>query len=236
VAVAGSRLEAVAANEEERERARRWLAEQQAPAIGKGAFVCPHCAAYAHQMWGEVQANMAAGPRVVRESRMSLCAHCDGYAYWHGETLAYPTRGRAGPPPHVEMPPEPRGDYVEAQSILDLSPRGASALLRLALQKLMVALGEKGKDINADIGALVKKGLAVEVQQALDSLRVIGNNAVHPGEMDLTDDRETALALFDVLNFIVEQRVAQPKKLQALYDRLPSGAKDAIEKRDTPKA
>lgn len=79
------------------------------------------------------------------------------------------------------------------------------------------APAESGQDINDDIGALVKKGLPVEVQQALDSLRVIGNNALHPGELDLRDDIETALALFGVMNYTVEQRIAQPKKLQALY-------------------
>jgi len=39
----------------------------------------------------------------------------------------------------------------------------------------------------------------------MDSLRVIGNNAVHPGEMDLTDDTEAASALFNLLNFVVEE-------------------------------
>jgi len=54
----------------------------------------------------------------------------------------------------------------------------------------MVDLGESGKDINADIGNLVKKGLSPLVQKALDTVRVVGNECVHPGTMDLKDDRE----------------------------------------------
>jgi hypothetical protein len=70
------------------------------------------------------------------------------------------------------------------------------------------------------------------VQQALGALRVVGNNAVHPGEMDLRDDVETAHELFGWLNYIVEQLITQPTKLYELYGRLPQTALDGIQHRD----
>jgi len=75
-------------------------------------------------------------------------------------------------------------------------------------------------------------GLSQDVQEALDSLRVIGNNAVHPLEMDLRDDAETAGALFDLLNFVVEDMIARPKQRKSLFEKLPQGAREAIKRRD----
>lgn len=135
-------------------------------------------------------------------------------------------------PPHPDMPKSIIEEYQEARSIFARSPRAAVALLRLAIQKLMVELGEKGENINADIKALVSKGLPVQVQQAFDYCRVIGNNAVHPGEINLNDTPEMGQHLFNMLNFIVEDRITRPKHIATLYAQLPETARDAIEKRD----
>jgi hypothetical protein len=131
------------------------------------------------------------------------------------------------------MPDDVRADYEEARSIVGQSPRGACALNRLAVQKLVDDRVSGDSNLNNKIGTLVEQGLPVPVQQALDALRVVGNNAVHPGELDLRDDTDTAIALFECMNMIVEDRVAQPKRVTRLYERLPAAAKAAIQRRDT---
>lgn len=136
------------------------------------------------------------------------------------------------PPPHPDMPASVIEDYQEARSIFSRSPRASVALLRLAIQKLMPDLGEKGENINADIKALVAKGLPVQVQQAFDFCRVVGNNAVHPGEINLNDTPEMGQHLFSMINFIVEDRITRPKQVAELYAKLPEPAKAAVEKRD----
>lgn len=119
----------------------------------------------------------------------------------------------------------------EAASILTQSPRGAAALLRLALQKLCMHLGSKGKNINDDVADLVAKGLPVKVQQALDSVRVIGNNAVHPGQID-TDNPSVAGSLFTLVNLVTDYMISKPNEVAAIYAALPKSAIEAIEKRD----
>lgn len=138
------------------------------------------------------------------------------------------------PLPHEDLPEAIVEDYLEARSIVTRSPRGAAALLRLCLQKLTKEVGEPGKDINTDIASLVRKGLPVEVQQALDILRVIGNESVHPGELNLKDDQDTAIKLFELVNFIVEELITRKNKISFMFAALPAGKREAISRRDTP--
>jgi hypothetical protein len=104
--------------------------------------------------------------------------------------------------------------------------------LRLAIQKFMPHLGQTGKDLNEDIGRLVTRGLDIRIQRALDIVRVIGNNAVHPGQIDLKDDRTAALELFALVNMIADSMITQPAKIEALYSGLPATARAQIEARD----
>jgi len=115
------------------------------------------------------------------------------------------------------MPDDTRADFDEARSVLDLSPRSAAALLRLCIQKLCKHR-LPGKDLNNDIAVLVKQGLDPLVQKALDIVRVVGNNAVHPGELDLKDDRATAAKLFELVNRIAQDLITHPKELQELFE------------------
>lgn len=148
------------------------------------------------------------------------------------QKMVYPIFGSA-PLPNADMPEDVKQDYEEARSIVAASPRGAAALLRLAVQKLCKHLGEPGENINADIKNLVAKGLPEAVQQALDSVRVVGNNAVHPGQIDFTDNAGVANGLFAMLNFICENRITQPKMISQFYQAtVPINTQEHINKRD----
>ncbi|WP_426088787.1 DUF4145 domain-containing protein [Janthinobacterium sp. PSPC1-1] len=200
------------------------------------SFTCPHCGVLARQRkwgydlahpmqdyWQEVQIQHAS-------LKISLCEHCAKNCLWVNEDYVYPPTTSA-PRPNPDMPTEIMADYLEAAGIYRQSPRGGAALLRLSIQKLMVYLGERGKNINEDIAALVAKGLPKQVQQALDIVRITGNNAVHPGQLD-ADDVGIAEQLFPLVNIIVEYQISMPARVQELYDALPAGALAGIAKRD----
>jgi hypothetical protein len=172
-----------------------------------------------HSVWG------------ANNIHFSSCFTCKKISVWVHDKLLFPPELQ-GEEPNEDLPPDVLLDYQEARSILNLSSRGAAALLRLAIQKLCRHLGESGNNINVDIKSLVKKGLNPVIQKSLDVVRVVGNEAVHPGTLDLRDDRDTASKLFRLVNLIVEQMISGPKHVEAMYEELPESKKKEIEKRD----
>jgi Domain of unknown function (DUF4145) len=162
---------------------------------------------------------------------MSMCHSCDAFAIWVKGKLAWPSHS-VKIEPHPDMPDDIKDDFIEAAFIVDASPRGSAALSRLIVQKLMSHLGGQGKDINANIAFLVKNGLEPEIQMALDIVRVTGNNAVHPGELALKEDTGAAVALLQLVNLVVERRIATQKRIEEMFANLPPGAREQIEKRD----
>ena len=192
------------------------------------AFNCPRCGAFAEQQWRQLSLG---GHGSQTDIYMSICRYCHQYCLWHEKSIIFPDVLPV-PLPNEDLNDDIKIDYREAASILAKSPRGAAALLRLCIQKLCQQLGQPGQNINDDIAALVKEGLPIQVQQAMDIVRLIGNDAVHPGQLDLRDDTETANELFALVNFVAETRITQPNKLAALYESLPESKRAAIEKRD----
>jgi hypothetical protein len=202
------------------------------PEFNSKSFNCPNCQVFSKQEWFYLRPFKGAINKDFMENlEVSLCSHCDKYSIWFRGRLIVPNESQA-PYPHKDLPEKIREDYREARLIVNESPRGAAALLRLCLQKLMKELGESGENINNDIKELVEKGLPIRIQQALDILRVIGNESVHPGEIDIRDDKETAIRLFELINYIVEDRISRPKQIEELYKKLPDSKKEGIKNRD----
>lgn len=203
-----------------------------APDWNLQAFNCPHCGAFAHQIHrtSTPDLNGAVPNKFMNTVGTTICAQCTQYAIWNIETMVYPQKG-IGPLPNPDLPETVRNLYLEASAVGAISSRAAAALLRLALQLLCKELGGDGKNINDDIKRLVEKGLPSPVQKAMDSLRIIGNDAVHPGQID-TDNQEVVTKLFKLINVVADYMITQPKHIDEIYDSLPEEKKKQILQRD----
>ncbi|WP_220777806.1 DUF4145 domain-containing protein, partial [Shewanella hafniensis] len=135
-------------------------------------------------------------------------------------------------PPSKDLPSDVMKIYNEAVSVFKLSPKSAAALLRLALQKLLNHLGLSG-DINEMIKQKVSDGVGKKIQQAMDLVRYIGNQAVHPGMIDFDDDKDIAFLLFRLINIIAKELITIPSEIDSLFENIiPVKLKDSIAKRD----
>ena len=217
-----------------------------APEFNLPAFNCPYCSAFSHMIWyplipytvnRRVPFKFANHGEFPIKIHISVCCNCEGISYWdvdkkthldedgvsmvidYDKTIGYMILPKASiaPYPHEDMPEDVKLDYLEARNIVNDSPRGASALLRLAIQKLCVHLGGKGKNIDDDIALLVQNGLSKKVQSSLDIVRVVGNNSVHPGELSNDDIQHIAITLFKLVNLIIDNQITQPKETDELY-------------------
>ncbi|MDH1012476.1 DUF4145 domain-containing protein [Pseudomonas nicosulfuronedens] len=214
--------------------------EYVSPSYRADSYHCPHasCGAFAHMNWVQMAHNVA----------VSLCDSCRQPSIWRlwvngsignyetydGE-LVYP-KITVAPPHHPDLPADICRDYEEARLVCSHSPRAAAALLRLCVQKLCNHLLGKSGDINIQIGELVAQGLPIRAKHALDSVRVIGNESVHPGTMDLNDTPDLAIALFRLVNLIVQNCITDPREAAEIFGSLPAGKLKGIEIRDKPKA
>jgi hypothetical protein len=131
---------------------------------------------------------------------VSNCHNCNGFAIW--------VAGRLGFPIDVEKTPEfVEGDFEQAAAILNNSPREAAALMRVCIQKLVPLLKQEGKSLNDYMSSLVRKGLEVEIRQAVEVLQVLRNETGQPTSLETQEDKEMALRFFDSLKAVLERRM-----------------------------
>lgn len=223
--------------------------ETQNPSIDKPSFRCPHCNTYSLMDWFWLKPQSLTKHEVLTDARMASCHCCGKRSYWlatvvDGKShdiqkiacngvMLFPDAGVA-PTPAEDMPEDVKKDYLEASTIHSRSLRASAALLRLALQKLMVHLGQKGKNINQDIRALsAEDKLPLSIIKLADTVRLTGNNAVHPGVMSEMDFDNVASQMFQLINLIVRKAITEPREIEELYLATPEKARIAAEKEDS---
>jgi hypothetical protein len=134
---------------------------------------------------------------------VSHCHDCSGFALWVGSRLVFPINVDKMSVPLVEE------DFEEAAAILNKSPRGAAALMRVCIQKLLPLLKDNGMDRSHYDSALMRKGLEVEIQQAMEVLQVLQSDSAQLTTFESQEDKEMAFRIIDSLKAILERRTLQ---------------------------
>ena len=155
--------------------------------------------------------------------------------------LFYP-KGSNRPPVPSEVPEEFAEDYKEACLVLNDSPKASAALSRRCLQHL---LREKAKvkpgNLADEIEQVIEsENLPLELADAIDAIRNIGNFAAHPikskstGEIVPVESGEAEWTL-DVLeslfNFYFVQPEVLKRKREALNKKLKNAGKKPLKRK-----
>ena len=165
----------------------------------------------------------------IENSSYSQCLNCKKLTIWLLNKMIYPAVNTF--PKNIDMPTQVAKHYDEANDIFNKSPRGAAALLRLAIEELLNHLGVKGNTLKSKIDKVVKDGIDPKIEKALEIVRITGNHAVHPGKIDFDDNREDAELLFELINLITKEFISKPKEIDRLYEKLPSNFAQEAEMR-----
>ena len=136
-----------------------------------------------------------------------------------GKKLVYPDTISVEPP-NQDLPEDIKQLYKEAADILNKSPRAAAAILRLALEKFCQAHGDKKLRLSENIELLRRNNkIGEDVYKAMESIRAVGNDAVHAGAIDFNDENslDVAKKLFKITNIIANRLITDKKEINEFY-------------------
>lgn len=150
------------------------------------------------------------------------------------QQVVYPESLANVPNPNSDICTEAQELYLEAAKVLTYSPRAATALLRVTLETMLTKDLHLSGSIYNMIGQLYSTGIPEQLEIGLHFARIAGNAADHvePGMIQLngTDGQKTALALFDIINFLADDQISRKKRLLNLSDSFSQSDLDSIKR------
>jgi hypothetical protein len=149
------------------------------------------------------------------------CSHRWDYS----TVLLYPNPLEA-PLPSENMPEAVQKIYNEARAVLPHSPSASCLLLRKALETLLFRFTNNDHlETSIKLFSQQNAHLQSALEPTFHLIRVYGNDGGHYRELDLSDDKETALILFDSINFIVSSVITQQLNAEKLLKNNPKAKK-----------
>jgi hypothetical protein len=118
---------------------------------------------------------------VVLEQHRDYIVNIKGIEEIEDETyfeVVYPIKFGRKP---INLPVEYEKDYIEASTVLKLSPKASAALSRRLLQNFLHDLDIKEKDLFTEISTFLNSyDLPIFIAETLQAVRMVGNFGAHP--------------------------------------------------------
>lgn len=208
-------------------------------------MVCPHCGVrlqhkYLNKIYGRYEFEVAPISKPFNTSIQTRynsnlqgfdaiqCVSCGNYSIYYQGKMIYPIDSNVSNP-NDDMPENVKIVYYEAKTVLNISPKSACALLRLALEMLLNELDISGRTLNDKINNYCNDfDSNNRLIKAFHLIRIVGNEAVHPGVIDIDDNEDIARAMFEILNEIVDETITKKNKMDAIFEYLPEEKTNSI--------
>lgn len=145
---------------------------------------------------------------------LQVCENCKklNIRETKSEKLIYPRKPDIDSP-NKDMPGHIKEIYKEASLIYNDSLRAALALLRLGVELLCDEVGYSNGNLYNRIERLAEDGVIDdEIKDIAHGVRGLGNNAIHPKQIDETATEEEVKIVFDLLNMITEELITKPRR------------------------
>lgn len=193
-------------------------------------IMCPHCRIRSNERDFETTSiptehikdylNEVKAP--YEQGKMLRCPACNKVIVLIDDKVVYPNYLPIEP--NTDMPEDVRDIFTEALSIANTSPRAACALLRLCIEKLCL-----------NLGANPNKNLAEKIQEVstnpdvinlLEACRLVGNKAVHPSFVDITEnDIDLVENLAKFINLVITTTITSQKLAEEIKSRFSKKAR-----------
>jgi hypothetical protein len=161
--------------------------------------------------------------------------------------MMYPEGSSFAPSPHEAMPDEAKQLYLEAAAVAGISPRASAAFARATLELLLKRLDpmDGRVDLRKRIDhVLPTVGANSPLGRMLTVIRHTGNKSVHVEDqpdaimVQILDPEQPGVLemIFRSINDLVEQLIAYPQKVEALFENVPEKVRSEVGKTPKPTA
>jgi len=128
-----------------------------------------------------------------------------------------------------EIPENYKEEYLEAYSILELSPKSSATLCRRLLQTILHnEFNIQKANLQQEILEFLKTpDIPTILFETIDKIRIIGNWAAHPKKYENTNEivdveRDEATFLLEIIEELFDYKFVKPKLIKERIDKLNS--------------